>query len=251
MTGPGRDRRRGTGSAPPPAGELARRARMHAALGDPSRLAVTDLLALGDLSPGEIGTRLDIPGNLLAHHLRVLEAAGVVRRLRSEGDARRVYVSLAVAPPGSPVPRLPRVDRVVFVCTRNSARSQFAAALWRASSAVAVASAGTAPAETVHPAAVAVGAAHGLRLAGVRPADVRDVLAGEPGDLVVAVCDAAHEILASVRADAGPRLHWSVPDPVRGSSPRAFESALDDLRARVTRLAPAVVPRRPARDIGP
>jgi protein-tyrosine-phosphatase/DNA-binding HxlR family transcriptional regulator len=239
------------GPAAPPTHDLTRRARVHAALGDPSRLAVTDLLALGDLSPGEISTTLGLPGNLLAHHLRVLEAAGVVRRLRSEGDARRVYVSLALTPSGSAVPRLPPVHRVVFVCTRNSARSQFAAAIWQAASPVAVASAGTAPAEAVHPEAVAVGAAHGLRLAGVRPAHVRVVLADDPDDLVVSVCDEAHETLDRVRADAGPRLHWSVPDPVRRSSPSAFESALDDIRSRVTRLVPTVVARRPGRDIGP
>lgn len=233
--------------------DLTRRARVHAALGEESRLAVTDLLALGDLSPGEIAAALGLPGNLLAHHLRVLEEAGVVRRLRSEGDGRRVYVTLtpALGGPVAAATRLDRVARVVFVCTRNSARSQFAAAGWRETSPVAVASAGTAPAGAVHPTAVAVGAAHGLRLAGVRPAHVGDVLLGDPGDLVVAVCDAAYEALDPARPDPARRLHWSVPDPVRDASPQAFETALGDILGRVARLADAVASLGPARDIGP
>ncbi|MGF1662846.1 MAG: helix-turn-helix domain-containing protein [Kineosporiaceae bacterium] len=236
-----------------PRGDLARRARVHAALGEPTRLAVTDLLAVGDLSPGEIAAALGLPGNLLAHHLRILEAAGVVRRLRSEGDGRRVYVSLAVGPPDIAIPHLGEVGRVVFVCTRNSARSPLAAASWRTVSAVEVASAGTSPADAVHPGAVAAGAAHGLRLAGVRPAHVRDVLAGNPGDLVVTVCDAAHEAVDPTCPDTARRLHWSVPDPVRGGSPRAFEDALGDIRGRVARLARALpgATAGPGRDIGP
>jgi ArsR family transcriptional regulator, arsenate/arsenite/antimonite-responsive transcriptional repressor / arsenate reductase (thioredoxin) len=51
---------------------------------------------------------------------------------RSEGDRRRRYlrldpVTLASLTP----PPLDAADRVVFVCTHNSARSQLAAALWR------------------------------------------------------------------------------------------------------------------------
>jgi hypothetical protein len=34
---------------------LQARARVHAALGDPARLAIIDALTLGDSSPGEIG----------------------------------------------------------------------------------------------------------------------------------------------------------------------------------------------------
>ena len=34
------------------------------------------------------------PSNLMAHHLGVLEQAGMVRRIRSEGDRRRTYLQL-------------------------------------------------------------------------------------------------------------------------------------------------------------
>ncbi|TDB88979.1 ArsR family transcriptional regulator, partial [Actinomadura sp. KC216] len=58
--------------------ELDRRAAVHAALGEPARLAIVDALLLGDASPGELGAGLGAPSNLVAHHLRVLAEAGVV-----------------------------------------------------------------------------------------------------------------------------------------------------------------------------
>jgi ArsR family transcriptional regulator, arsenate/arsenite/antimonite-responsive transcriptional repressor / arsenate reductase (thioredoxin) len=42
-------------------GDLAGRARVHAALAEPARLAIVDALALGDTSPSEIGTTLGCP----------------------------------------------------------------------------------------------------------------------------------------------------------------------------------------------
>ena len=74
--------------------ELARRVVMHAALADLARLRITDLLADGDASPSELAAVLAMPSNLLAHHLRVLEEAGLVMRRRSEGDRRRTYLHL-------------------------------------------------------------------------------------------------------------------------------------------------------------
>jgi protein-tyrosine-phosphatase/DNA-binding HxlR family transcriptional regulator len=218
---------------------LRDRARIHAALGEPARLAIVDQLALGDASPGELGRTLNLPTNLLAHHLAVLQDAGLVKRSRSEGDRRRAYVRLLpeASAPLSAVP-LAGVPRVVFVCTHNSARSQLAAALWSGRSPVPAASAGTEPARQVHPRAVQVARRHGLRLHPTKTAHVRDVLRN--GDLVVAVCDNAHEHLPD---HTGPRLHWSVPDPARVNTDTAFETAYADIAARIDRLAPAITPR--------
>ena len=74
--------------------DRAKRARVHWALGDASRLAIVDLLAGSDLAVNELGAALDMPGNLLAHHLNVLEDAAVIERRMSEGDGRRRYVTL-------------------------------------------------------------------------------------------------------------------------------------------------------------
>src|SRR5579862_7215453 len=76
---------------------LARRAAVHAALSDPSRLRITDTLLAGDASPSELAALLGMPSNLLAHHLHVLEQAGVITRRRSEGDRRRTYLQLVPA----------------------------------------------------------------------------------------------------------------------------------------------------------
>lgn len=67
---------------------------MHAALGEPARLAIADRLVLGDASPTETERELSLPSNLLAHHLKLLEQAGVIERSRSEGDQRRTYLRL-------------------------------------------------------------------------------------------------------------------------------------------------------------
>jgi protein-tyrosine-phosphatase len=211
---------------------VERRAAVYAALGDPGRLAIADALALGDRSPGELGELLDMPSNLLAHHLRLLEQAGVIERGRSEADRRRTYVRLAPsALPAAPTPHV-TAPRVVFVCTHNSARSQFASALWARRSAVPAASAGTHPALRVHRRAVSVARRHGLRLDEARTAAVAAVLRAD--DLVVAVCDSAYEELDSAR------LHWAVADPVREDTLAAFERAFDDIEQRVDRLAGAM-----------
>ncbi|MFI7547486.1 helix-turn-helix domain-containing protein [Actinoplanes sp. NPDC049599] len=214
---------------------LSERARVHAALGDPARLAIVDALILGDASPGEIAHDLALPTNLVAHHVKVLAEAGLLERTRSEADRRRTYLrlrpeTLALLTP----PRLPDPARVVFVCTHNSARSQLAAALWADRTHRPAASAGTHPADRVHPRAVRVARRHGLRLQPAGTAHVDDVVTGD--DLIIAVCDNAHEDLT---ATARPRLHWSVPDPVRADTDAAFEAAYTELAGRIDRLAPA------------
>ncbi|MET7951969.1 helix-turn-helix domain-containing protein, partial [Micromonospora sp. NPDC005324] len=205
------------------------RARIHAALGDPARLAIVDALTLGDASPGEIAHDLDLPTNLIAHHVKVLTEAGLVVRDRSEGDRRRTYLRLRPEALAALTPApLAGVGRVVFVCTRNSARSQLAAALWSDRAHTPAASAGTKPAERVHPRAVAVAQRHGLTLNPVGTSHVADIVRDD--DLIIAVCDNAHEELTG---PVRPRLHWSVPDPVRADTDDAFEAAFADLAARV------------------
>src|SRR6478609_2097845 len=102
--------------------DFERRAAVHAALADPARLRITDMLADGDASPSELAAMLAMPSNLLAHHLRVLEQAGIITRRRSEGDRRRTYLQLV---PGAldplTVPPARTARRVLFVCTANSA----------------------------------------------------------------------------------------------------------------------------------
>jgi protein-tyrosine-phosphatase len=89
-----------------------------------------------------------------------------------------------------PQPRPPL--RVLFVCTGNSARSQMAEALLnqRGRGAFRAGSAGTHPADAVHPLALRVLADIGLDGSGLHPKTVDSVL-GDGWDLVITVCDQA------------------------------------------------------------
>jgi ArsR family transcriptional regulator, arsenate/arsenite/antimonite-responsive transcriptional repressor / arsenate reductase (thioredoxin) len=215
--------------------DRARRASVHAALADPGRLAIVDHLMSADASPSELQASLSMSSNLLAHHLKVLEGAGLVRRMRSEGDRRRTYLSLIQAPLEDLAPRGGEpVERVVFVCTQNSARSQLATAIWHRRSSVPVTSAGTHPAPKVHPDAVAAARRRNLPMRPRRPQHLDDVL--RPTDLLITVCDNAHEELPADLI----RLHWSIPDPVRAATRDAFDQTLDELTDRINRFAPTL-----------
>jgi len=208
------------------------RAALHAALADPARLQIIDTLSVGDTSPSELATMLTMSSNLLAHHLHVLEQAGLITRRRSDGDRRRTYLQLI---PGAletlTHPATRTAGRVLFVCTANSARSHLAAALWRRASALPAASAGTHPAARIEPGALAAAQRHHLPMRRLRPCHISDVR--HDGDLVITVCDMAHEELGARAA-----VHWSVPDPVPAGDPASFDAALTELRHRVEHLAP-------------
>ncbi|WP_228373258.1 ArsR family transcriptional regulator [Demequina silvatica] len=204
-----------------------------AALADPHRLALVDALADGDRAPGELAALTSLSSSLLAHHLRVLEEAGVVTRRRSDADGRRSYLTLTWSPLleaalDQPSRELARPARVLFTCTANSARSQLAAAMLGARRIVPVASAGTAPAARIHPLALDELDRRGLEPVALAPAALE--AARQPGDLTIAVCDLAYE-------DCGGDLHWSVADPVAEGTSRAFAAAFDALEPRVRRLA--------------
>jgi len=127
--------------------------------------------------------------------------------------------------------------RVLFVCGRNSARSQMAEGLLRAAGGgrVEVESAGV-EGSTVHPMAVEVMREIGIDISTQRSKAVRD-LGGRTFDLVVTLCDQARGLcIASTAAlddGSGPDqpsgrspvlsgvpvlVHWSVDDPVDGGS---------------------------------
>lgn len=211
---------------------VARRAAVHAALGDPVRLQIVDRLALADRSPVELQAELGVASNLMAHHLRTLEQAGLISRHRSEADRRRSYLRLKRSGldglmPGAPI----TAPRIVFVCTANSARSHLADALWRRLSRVPSTSAGTHPADRVAQEALRTARRHDLELTDAAPRALQSI--ARPDDLVITVCDRAHEEL-------GRGLHWSIPDPVAAGTREAFEHAFRLLAERVDDLAPRI-----------
>ena len=211
--------------------EIERRASVHAALGDPIRLAIVDDLATTDRSPVELGHRFELTSNRLAHHLDVLERAGLIERFGSSGDRRRRYVRLVRAGLDAIGLTVAIPDGLVlFVCTHNSARSQLAAALWEARTGRPASSAGTAP-TTVHPMAIAAAARAGLDLTGATARHVDDA---PDAALVVTVCDQAHEALPAEPS----RWHWSTPEPTAVGTDDAFDQALSLLDARIRTVNP-------------
>jgi protein-tyrosine-phosphatase len=220
--------------------DLRRRVAIFAALADPTRLQIIDLLTMGDLAPSEIEMLLKLRSNLVSHHVRVLEKAQIVSRSRSEFDKRRTYIGLhpeifaSLTPGDVSIP-----NRVVFVCTANSARSQLAEAIWRESSTIPVASAGMRPGTAVNPGAIDAASRHGLTIDREKsPQSVGDVLTEQ--DLVITVCDSAHE-----QMDGRDDLHWSIPDPAPVGTPEAFESAFASIAHRIHALTMRLKPAQP------
>jgi protein-tyrosine-phosphatase/DNA-binding HxlR family transcriptional regulator len=233
---------------------VSRRAAIHAALGDPIRLAIVDELRRSDRAPSDLASILGIGPPLLSFHLATLEQVGLVRRVRSAGDRRRRYVQLVdvqlvdvqLVGAVSAHTELPGTtpDRpVTFVCTHNSARSQLAAALWRTILDRPARSAGTEPADVVHPGAIAAARRDDLDLDGARPTLYRPTV----GDFVVTVCDRAHEqIRGGTELRSG--WHWSLPDPAIDGTDAAFDDTVAALRRRISGLGAAS---RPGPSIAP
>lgn len=209
--------------------DLAERAQRHAALGDKRRLLIVDQLSVGDRTAADLANLVAMPGNLLAHHLDVLEGAGLIERRVSEGDHRRRYVSLRWEELPRPVDRFPLLmGRVAFVCTHNSARSQFAAALWQLVTGLPAPSAGTDPAKQVNQLAIRVASEFGVDISQAKPSAYESL---PPGlDVLISVCDRANEAIVP---DVRQRLHWSIPDPIPVGTLKAFRSAFTDIANRM------------------
>lgn len=60
-----------------------------AALGDPTRRRIVEMLAAGEMSAGEIGARFAVTAPAISQHLKVLREAHLVR-VRAEAQ-RRIY----------------------------------------------------------------------------------------------------------------------------------------------------------------
>jgi arsenate reductase (thioredoxin) len=131
---------------------------------------------------------------------------------------------------------IPR-ERVLFLCTHNSARSQMAEGWLRrlAGQRYEVASAGT-EATRVHPLAVRAMAEVGIDLAG-HASKTLDRFRNDRWDWVVTVCDDANE-RCPIFPGAAHRVHWSFEDPSRatGSDDErlvTFRKVRDEIRARL------------------
>ena len=128
-------------------------------------------------------------------------------------------------------------QRVIFVCTHNSARSQIAEGLLRAlgGDRFEVFSAGT-EATGVRPEAISVMAEIGIDI-GEQQSKTLEPFLGESFAWLITVCDQAKESCPTIPG-VSQQVHWSIDDPssVEGDEATrldAFRDARDRLRDRM------------------
>jgi arsenate reductase len=130
-----------------------------------------------------------------------------------------------------------KTNRVLFLCTGNSARSQIAEGLLKTKggSTFEVYSAGVEP-KPVNPLAVQVMEEIGINISNQRSKDVSEVIKN-PFDWVITVCDNAKErcpIFPSARM-----IHWNLRDPETLDD---FRQTRDDLSSRIDSLIDTIAP---------
>jgi arsenate reductase (thioredoxin) len=126
-------------------------------------------------------------------------------------------------------------QRVLFLCTHNSARSQMAEGFLRsmAGDRFEVASAGT-EATRVHPLAIRAMMEIGVDVSR-HTSKIVDQFVAQPWDYVITVCDAANEA-CPIFPQKSNRLHWSFDDPSQatGSDDQKLE-VFRQIRDRIKR----------------
>jgi len=122
---------------------------------------------------------------------------------------------------------------VIFACVHNAGRSQMAAAFFNALAASTCAralSAGTQPAEHLHPEVIAVMHEVGIDLGNARPTQLTDELARGAEMLVTMGCGETCPLVPGLERD-----DWKLPDP-KGQPLAEVRAIRDEIRVRVTSL---------------
>lgn len=126
------------------------------------------------------------------------------------------------------------VETVLFACVHNAGRSQMAAAWFNqicdGAKARAI-SAGTEPAERLHPEVVEAMREKGIEMGGVRPQFLSSDLARQATLLVTMGCGDACPYVPGLK-----KLDWALADP-KGKPLETVRQIRDEIRARVAALA--------------
>jgi ArsR family transcriptional regulator, arsenate/arsenite/antimonite-responsive transcriptional repressor / arsenate reductase (thioredoxin) len=230
-------------------------------LSDPVRWRLLVELGRSDRRVNELVEILGKPQNLVSYHLAEFRTAGIVSSRRSSADGRDVYyradlfrcrdllaeVGLSLHPGLSISQQEPTNasshrsrQRLLFLCTGNSARSQIAEAFVadRCAGTVEARSAGSHP-KPLHLNAVRVMAEHGIDISKnvTKPLSrfVRSRF-----DRVITLCDKVREVCPEFPGSPT-STHWSVPDPAANhgsdkNSYTAFQQVANEIEGRVTLL---------------
>lgn len=135
--------------------------------------------------------------------------------------------------------RMMRKKRVLFLCTGNSSRSQMAEGFLRnmLGDRFDAFSAGTKPADGVHPLAVKAMSEAGVDISRQRPKPI-DAFSGQHFDRVITVCDSARDSCPFFPGEAR-QVHWSFDDPARAAGSEAeklavFRRVRDEIKRRIS-----------------
>ncbi len=227
------------------------------------RWQLLTILAKSDRRVQELVSILQRPQNLVSYHLRLLRDGDMVKERRSSADGRDIYYSLdldhlralylnsgqalhpalaCIDPQKTAAFEMNQPHWVLFLCTHNSARSQLAEGILRATadSNINAASAGSQPGR-VHPMAIRAAQTLGIDISQQRSKHM-DEFSGQAFDTVITVCDQVREI-CPVFPDDPYQIHWSIPDPasVTGSEEeqlQAFIKTAHELEIRISYLRP-------------
>lgn len=135
---------------------------------------------------------------------------------------------------------MPSKPGILVLCTGNSCRSQMAEGFLRhhAGDRFDVSSAGTEPAERVHPLSVTVMEERGIDLSSHRPRSIDEFLGVVPVHTAIIVCGGADRSCPAVWPGIQERLFWPFDDPAsfEGSDEARlarFREIRDQIEARV------------------
>ena len=129
--------------------------------------------------------------------------------------------------------------KLLFICTHNRCRSILSEAITnqRARGILTAASAGSAPADTVHPLTLRFLQERGYDIAGLASQSWVDLEAFEP-DRVITVCDTAAGEACPLWMSNVEKMHWGLPDPSRVDGDdetvrAAFMAVIDRIERKV------------------
>ncbi len=131
--------------------------------------------------------------------------------------------------------------RILILCTGNSCRSQMAEGLLKSlNPTLQVFSAGTKPAERVHPLAIKVMKEVGIDIGGNKPKNVEEFV-NDSFDYVITVCDDAKETCPVFIGKVQHRLHIGFEDPAEAVGTEeevlgVFRHVRDEIKRAFTNL---------------
>ncbi len=218
-------------------------------------------LVHSDYRVQELVERVNRPMNLISYHLKQLRSYQLVTERRSSADGRDVYYSVDLDrlnalyhaggsqlhpalgnsvshPQGLTATDRALRQRVLFLCTHNSARSQMAEGLLRhlGGDQVEVFSAGNQP-SVVHPHAIRAMAELDIDIQQQRSKHLEE-FRGQSFDMIITVCDRVREQCPLFPGDPE-CIHWSITDPISSAGADdfpQFAAIAQELRTRITYL---------------